>query len=70
MYEAALDRMVREVAAVNNVTDTEALQLIEAQLAKSPRRGKAVEAAADEADGDDIDEMDAEDEQDEQDEAA
>ena len=70
LYEAALDRMVREVAAVNNVTDTEALQLIEAQLAKSPRRGKAVEAAADEADGDDIDEMDAEDEQDEQDEAA
>ena len=36
--EAALDRMVREIAAVDNVTDTEALRKIEGQLAKSPRR--------------------------------
>ncbi|MCX7328448.1 MAG: CarD family transcriptional regulator [Hyphomicrobiales bacterium] len=38
LYEAALDRMVREIAAVDNVTDTEALRKIEGQLAKSPRR--------------------------------
>jgi CarD family transcriptional regulator len=67
LYEAALDRMVREVAAVNNVTDTEALQLIEGQLAKSPRRGKAVEASAEgEADeADEAEDIEAEDEQDE-----
>ena len=38
LYEAALDRMVRELAAVDDVTDTEALKKIEGQLAKSPRR--------------------------------
>jgi CarD family transcriptional regulator len=38
LYEAALDRMVREIAAVDNVTDTEALKKIDGQLAKSPRR--------------------------------
>jgi CarD family transcriptional regulator len=55
------------VAAVNNVTDTEALQLIEGQLAKSPRRGKAVEASAEgEADeADEAEDIEAEDEQDE-----
>ena len=63
-YEAALDRMVREVAAVNDVTDTEALQLIEGQLAKSPRRGKAVEASA-EGETDETDDIENEDEQDE-----
>jgi CarD family transcriptional regulator len=64
LYEAALDRMVREVAAVNDVTDTEALQLIEGQLAKSPRRGKAVEASA-EGETDETDDIENEDEQDE-----
>jgi CarD family transcriptional regulator len=43
LYEAALDRVVRELAAVNKITDTEALKLIEASLAKSPRRAKATE---------------------------
>ena len=38
LYEAALDRVVREVAAAHDITDTEATQLIEAQLQKSPRR--------------------------------
>ncbi|HEY0570414.1 MAG TPA: CarD family transcriptional regulator, partial [Enterovirga sp.] len=38
LYEAALDRVMRELAAVNKITDTEALKLIEASLAKSPRR--------------------------------
>jgi CarD family transcriptional regulator len=64
LYEAALDRMVREVAAVNDVTDTEALQLIEGQLAKSPRRGKTVEASA-EGETDETDDIENEDEQDE-----
>jgi CarD family transcriptional regulator len=55
LYEAALDRLSREIAVVQHVTETEAVKEIEGQLAKSPRRGaKAeVEAEADgEADGD------------------
>src|SRR5215218_5708871 len=44
LYEAALDRVVREVAAVNKLHETEALKLIEQSLAKSPRRMKATEA--------------------------
>jgi CarD family transcriptional regulator len=42
LYEAALDRLVRELAAVNRVTEPEALKLIESQLAKSPKRGAKV----------------------------
>jgi CarD family transcriptional regulator len=45
LYEAALDRVVREIAAVRRITDTEALKLIEENLAKSPRRvAKGAEA--------------------------
>ena len=47
--EAALDRMAREVAAVNKLSDTESVRLIEANLAKGPKRG----AKADEADVED-----------------
>jgi CarD family transcriptional regulator len=43
LYEAALDRVVREISAVNKITDTEALKLIEQSLAKSPRRTKGAE---------------------------
>jgi CarD family transcriptional regulator len=39
LYEAALDRMAREIAAVNKMSDTEAVRLIEANLAKGPKRG-------------------------------
>ncbi len=63
LYEAALDRLSREIAAVQHVTETEAVKEIEGQLAKSPRRGAKSEADAvgeangegedDEADGDD-----------------
>ncbi len=64
LYEAALDRLSREIAAVQHVTETEAVKEIEAQLAKGPRRGVKSEADAvgeadaegeedDEADGDD-----------------
>ena len=39
LYEAALDRMAREIAAVNKMSETEAVRLIEANLAKGPKRG-------------------------------
>jgi len=38
LYEAALDRMAREVAAINKTDETEAIKVIEVQLAKSPKR--------------------------------
>lgn len=41
LYEAALDRMAREVAAIRKLSGTEAVQLIEKNLAKGPRRGAA-----------------------------
>ena len=41
LYEAALDRMSREIASVQRITETEAIKEIEAALAKGPRRGKA-----------------------------
>lgn len=39
LYEAALERMSRELSAVNKQTETESVRLIESHLAKSPRRG-------------------------------
>jgi CarD family transcriptional regulator len=63
LYEAALDRLSREIAVVQHSTETEAVKEIESQLAKSPRRGAKTEAegsaegeaddADTEADGDD-----------------
>ncbi len=61
LYEAALDRLSREIAVVQHSTETEAVKEIESQLAKSPRRGAKTEASTDgeadeadvEADGDD-----------------
>jgi CarD family transcriptional regulator len=47
LYEAALDRLSREIAAVQKVTETEAIKEIEGALAKGPRRGPK---PADEAD--------------------
>ena len=55
LYEAALDRLSREIAVVQHVTETEAVKEIEGQLAKSPRRGAKAEAAEGEGEGDDID---------------
>ncbi|MBS3647743.1 CarD family transcriptional regulator [Pseudaminobacter sp. 19-2017] len=50
LYEAALDRMAREIAAVNRVSETEAVRMIEANLAKGPKRGaKADNEEADQA---------------------
>ena len=48
LYEAALDRMVRELSAVEDVTETEAAKMIEAQLMKAPTRNKKAEGATDE----------------------
>jgi CarD family transcriptional regulator len=56
LYEAALDRMAREIAAVNRLSDTEAVRVIETNLAKGPKRGaktdveEAVEAEVEEQD--------------------
>jgi CarD family transcriptional regulator len=38
LYEAALDRMVRELSAVEDITETEAAKQIETNLLKGPRR--------------------------------
>ena len=46
LYEAALDRLSREIAVVQHSTETEAVKEIESQLAKSPRRGAKTEAEA------------------------
>jgi CarD family transcriptional regulator len=46
LYEAALDRLSREIAVVQHSTETEAVKEIESQLAKSPRRGAKTETEA------------------------
>ena len=55
LYEAALDRIARELAVVEKLTDSEALKLIDGQLQKGPRRGKPDEA---DSIGDEVDEGD------------
>ena len=57
LYESALDRMAREIAVVQKLTDSEALKLIESHLQKGPKRGSKAEQAAEDlaeeaADGD------------------
>ncbi|RZI58893.1 MAG: CarD family transcriptional regulator [Zymomonas sp.] len=53
LYEAALGRMARELAAVNEVSETEAVQLIEVNLNKGPKRtAKADEETEADADAD------------------
>ncbi|CAI9413638.1 CarD family transcriptional regulator [Pleomorphomonas diazotrophica] len=53
LYEAALDRMAREISAVSRITETEAIRRIEDSLNKSPKRiaarGDAAEDVADES---------------------
>lgn len=39
LYEAALDRMAREISSVNKISQTEAVAEIEKNLAKGPKRG-------------------------------
>jgi CarD family transcriptional regulator len=50
LYEAAIDRLAREVSAVQRITETEAIKEIEAVLAKGPHRGPKPEAAEAEED--------------------
>jgi CarD family transcriptional regulator len=45
LYEAAIDRLAREVSAVHRITETEAIKEIEGMLAKGPHRGPKPEAA-------------------------
>jgi CarD family transcriptional regulator len=49
LYEAALDRLSREISAVQRCTETEAIKAIEAALAKGPRRGPKPADEAEEA---------------------
>ena len=55
LYEAALDRVARELSAVQKVTETEALKLIESQLQKGPKRGAKAEAGEGEPEAEDGD---------------
>ena len=52
LYEAALDRMARELAAVQDLSEAESVKLVEANLAKGPKRGGAKEAEAADAEAD------------------
>jgi CarD family transcriptional regulator len=64
LYEAALDRLSREIAVVQHSTETEAVKEIESQLAKSPRRGAKTEGEAvaeGEAEGDEDSEAEGDD---------
>lgn len=49
LYEAALDRMAREISAVNKISTTEAVAEIEKNLAKGPKRGAKPEDEEQEA---------------------
>ncbi|MDE2363662.1 MAG: CarD family transcriptional regulator [Hyphomicrobiales bacterium] len=57
LYEAALDRMSRELAVVQKLTEQESLKVIETHLQKGPRRGAKVETETDaEVDAGEVDE--------------
>ena len=56
LYEAALDRMVREIAAVQKSNEIEALKAVEAQLQKSHGRTKLADAPQSEAKDPEIEE--------------
>lgn len=59
LYEAALDRLSREIAAVQKLTETEAIKEIEAALAKGPRRGPKPAGEAEAAGSEDAAEEEA-----------
>jgi CarD family transcriptional regulator len=56
LYEAALDRMVREIAAVQKSNEIEALRAVEAQLQKSHGRTKLADGPQSEAKDPEIEE--------------
>jgi len=45
LYETALARLLDEIAAVEQITETEAMKRIDASLAKNPKRRAASEAS-------------------------
>lgn len=47
LYEAALDRMSREISSIDKISETEAVHQIEQNLAKGPRRGVKPSEAVD-----------------------
>ena len=49
LYEQAIDRMSREVAVVEKITETEAVTKIEKAIEASPRRKRATETAEEES---------------------
>jgi len=49
LYEAALERMAREISVVKKISETEAVNEIEANLAKGPRRGPKEEEASEDS---------------------
>ena len=49
LYEAALDRMMREIAAVQKLSETETLKVIETQLKKNVKRGTKADAEGEDA---------------------
>lgn len=59
LYEAALDRMAREISAVSRITETEAIRRIEDSLNKSPKRVAARGDAAEDVVDDREDEAEA-----------
>ncbi|MGQ4275057.1 CarD family transcriptional regulator [Terrihabitans sp. B22-R8] len=52
LYEAALDRMARELGAVENLTETESVKKIEDILSKSPKRAPRAAEETEESEGD------------------
>ncbi len=48
LFEAALDRLVHEIAVVHKADEADARQMIEAALQKSPRRSRAAASSNDE----------------------
>ncbi|MBM3651348.1 MAG: CarD family transcriptional regulator [Alphaproteobacteria bacterium] len=55
LYEAALDRMAREISAVRKLIDSESLKLIESFLLKGPRRGPKADGDVGDEGGDEAD---------------
>ncbi|CAH1677803.1 CarD family transcriptional regulator [Hyphomicrobiales bacterium] len=55
LYEAAIDRILREISAVNEITETEAMKLIDDALAKAPRRATKATPADAESDAEEED---------------
>jgi CarD family transcriptional regulator, regulator of rRNA transcription len=49
LYEAALDRMAREVCAVRKLSNTEVISIIEDILINSPKRARATQTDGDES---------------------